>query len=355
MLSNWASFSCIGCATGGEKILTTSFPTIGPMARRKSTKRKTQKVQRDLIFQVPSGTHYIDTAQALSMVNRKLFKQGHVFGYEGAEIYFTASGAAVINQVQLQTAGDTWPVHNAHVKGNALWNQMNQLVLEDNPSVEGKWADYKVFLDTAHRAYFFGPGNLIPRDGTGAVYLNGEWNYSTYVLPQHEVDPATGVPIAADETQSHLVGPDVGVAGAWQSIGLVNAYQESRATVQALAPNVPAGMSDSFFNLLTDSGSQEPELADVIEGANDAAPYDLLNYPGGAVNAGNTLVTEEMVATVGSPTGLTGPFIAQCGLIKIINSAFSVTGEPVTAPTLTFRLRLMAGKYKGVAAIPMGQ
>ena len=325
------------------------------MARRKSKSRKLQKVQRDLIFQVPSGTHYIDTAQALSMVNRKLFKQGHVFGYEGAEIYFTPTATAVINQVQIQTAGDTWPVHNAHVKGNALWNQMNQLVLEDNPSVEGKWADYKVFLDTAHRAYFFGPGNLIPRDGSGVQYVAGEWLYSTYVMPQHVVDPVTGNPIAADETQSHLVGPDSGAVGAFLSVGLVNAYQESRATVQAQAPNVPAGMSDSFFNLLTDSGSQEPELADVIENANDAAPYDLLNYPGGAVNAANTLVIEEMVATVGSPTGLTGPFIAQCGLIKIINSAFDAAGSPVSAPTLTFRLRLMAGKYKGVAAIPMGQ
>ena len=44
-------------------------------------------------------------------------------------------------------------------------------------------------------------------------------------------------------------------------------------------------MSTSFFNLLTDSGSQEPELADVIEDENDEPPYDQDEYPGGGVNA----------------------------------------------------------------------
>lgn len=326
------------------------------MARRTSSRKSSiTKAVRDLVFEIPSGTHYIDTMQALSAVNRKLFGQSHVVGIESAEIYFTAATDVSINRVDLQTAGDTWSVHNAHVKGHALWNQMNQLVLEDNPSVSGKWADFKVFLDSGHRAYFFGPGNLLPLDGTGAPYLMGEWSPSTYVLPQHVVNVATGEPLPADETQAHLVGPDVGTPGALLSVGLVNAYQESRATVQARDPNVPAGMSTSFFNQLTDSGSQEPELADVIEDANDEAPYNLLNYPGGAVNAPTTVVVEELVTTIGSPVAIAGPFVAQCGLIKVINNAFNAAGAPVTAPTLTFRLRVMAGTYKGIAAIPMGQ
>jgi len=322
------------------------------MARSKTA---VTKAVRDLIFEIPSGTHYLDAFQCLSAVNRKLFAQGHVLGIQNAEVYFTAAADVVTNRVVLQTAGDTWPVHNGHVKGKALWNQMNELVLEDNPSIQGKWADYKVFLDDAHRAYFFGPGNLLPLDGAGAPYLMGEWYMSTYVLPQHDVDLATGEPLPADETQAHLVGPDVGATGAWQSVGLVNAYQESRATVQANDPNVPSGMSESFFNQLTDSGSQEPELAQVIEDANDKAPYDLLNYPGGSINAPTTVTVEEMLATVGSPVSQTGSFVAQCGLIKVVNSAFNATGEPVTAPTLTLRLRVMAGAYKGVAALPMGQ
>ena len=62
------------------------------------------------------------------------------------------------------------------------------------------------------------------------------------------------------------------------------AYADSRAAVNPDQPNVPAGMATSFFNLLTDSGSQEPELATVIEQEGDNPPYDLLNYPGGSAN-----------------------------------------------------------------------
>jgi hypothetical protein len=97
-------------------------------------------------------------------------------------------------------------------------------------------------------------------------------------MPQHEVEtagPDAGKPLPAEEKTAVLVGPNSGTKES-----LINAYQESRATVQSPMPNVPAGMSGSFFNLLTDSGSQEPELADVIEDENDLPPYDRDAYPG---------------------------------------------------------------------------
>ena len=255
------------------------------------------------------------------------------------------------------TSGDTWPVHNAWTKGHALYNEMQALVLDENPSIKGKWAEFKVFLSGDHRNAVNGAapvGNLIPIDGQAAPYLQGEWLYSTFVMPQHEVDPVTGEPLAADETNVHLIGPDIGAPGAYFSAGLVEAYATSRATVQPEDPAVPAGTSDSFFIALTDSGSQEPELADVIELENDEPPYDQANYPGGATNANYPLFAAMQVANAHNPNVVLDGFLAPCGLFQLVISA-QKNGEYVAAPTLQVRVTYAPGMYKGVAAIPMGQ
>lgn len=316
------------------------------MARKTSS---VQKAERTLIFEAPPGVNYIDSAESLSIVNRKYFKQDRVYGIDSMEFMFEPSPAYDTVTLEVRTAGDTWAVHNGHVKGHALFNEMNQLVLKDNPSIQGKWHGYKVYLDSAHRTKHIASGNLIPVN-----YLQGEWNYSDYVLPQHEVDPVTGNPLAADQCQAHLLGADVGAAPNFISIGLVNAYQESRATVFTGNPNVPAGLGTSFFNLLTDSGSQEPELADIINLEGDQPPYDLMNYPGGAVNANTPSLTEFANINAAAPNGHITPFVAQCGLIRVDTKAY-LNGVEVTAPTLTIKVSYMPGKYKGIAAIPMGQ
>jgi hypothetical protein len=215
--------------------------------------------------------------------------------------------------------------------------------------------DFKIRLDSQH----FTANNLIPRDGGGISYQQGEWIYSTFVLPQHDIDPATGLPLAAAEVVAHLIGDDTGVPAPGfppsASLGLVKAYEESRATVFDNNPNVPGGFSTSFFSQLTDSGSQEPELADTIERSNDDPPYNMTNYPGGDTNAVNPIVTEFASASVGAPNGTLSSFVAQCGLIKFNVQA---TKDGVNVPInfiVDAIVNVMVGKYKGVAAIPMGQ
>ncbi len=325
------------------------------MARKSRAPAKIQKAQRSLMFRLPDGLSYLDSAESLSKVNRKLFEQGMAYGIESVDFFFVPQAGVETVRVTAYTAGDTWSVHNSHVKGKALWHEMNQLVLEDNPSIEGKWADYKVFLNVAHRTQYIASGNLEPVDQALTAYAPGEWTYSNYVLPQHDVDPATGIPLAADECQAHLIGANLGTPGAFLSIGLVDAYEKSRATVSPNQPSVPAGMSDSFFNLLTDSGSQEPELADRIEAENDNAPYDRENYPGGAVNAASPVWSEFAVASAGSPNGILGSFVAQCGLVQFSVNGVNAAGEGVSVSNVFARVNFMPGKYKGIAAIPMGQ
>jgi hypothetical protein len=330
------------------------------MARKKSKRNAITKAERTLLFTVPPAAaaegngslFYVDTARELSKVNRKLISQAKCFGIESVEFYFTGQTGAASILVQAQTASDNWVVNNAHTKGEALWHQMNELVLEDNPSIRGRWQDYKVRLDSGQTL----ARTLACTDGAGDVYLDGEWTYSVYVMPQHDVDPATGQPLVATEYTATLIGEDTSTKRS-----LTNAYALSRATVQPIDPSVPAGLSSSFFNLLTDSGSQEPELADRIEDDNDQPPYDQDTYPGmdngvGFVNAAHPIDQGVAVATIGAPVGRIGSFVAPCGLIRFKVTAFDVNGSPLSSNVeMQMKITVMSGKYKGIAAIPMGQ
>jgi len=318
----------------------------------------------DLQFLIPAeggvdgdSRSYIDTAHELSKVNRRGYSQSRMYGYQGLTFIWKAAAAVAGPPVQtlssiecsVRTAGNTWVVQNAHVKGEALWHQMQELVLEDNPSIIGKWHDYKIQLCTQQNA----ARTLASVDGQGVPYLAGEWNLATYVMPQHEVNPADGKPKAAVENTAVLIGPD-----GTNKKSLVLAYEDSRATVFPDAPNVPAGMATSFFNLLTDSGSQEPELAEVIKTENENPPYSLDNYPGGDTNATSPSTVGYGAISNAEVDGRIGAFVAPCGLLEIEIKGFDQDGQdfPVASmPSIGLLLHVAPGAYKGVASIPMGQ
>jgi hypothetical protein len=306
---------------------------------------------------VATGLGYVDSFKSLSQVNRKLIRQGQSIAIGSVEFGYFADPATVsVVEVRALTAGNTWIVQNAWTKGYALWRQMQQLVLEDNPSVKGKWRDYKVQLESGQVS-----GNtLAALDGDGDPYTgggsspNGVWDLSTYVMPQHEVDPATGLPLPADEFTAVLLGDDSPTKKS-----LCKAYADSRATVQFVDPNVPADISTSFFNLLTDSGSQEPELADIIIAENDQPPYDFDDYPGADVIAPVPSVQSFGLASVGHPKGVLPGFIAECGLIKFEIRAYDQTGTLITdlqaLGEVLIKINYVPGGSKGVVSHPMGQ
>ena len=322
-----------------------------------------QPAHTDLVFQIEAGgtaggpTSYIDTARELSRQNRRLYEQGRMYAYQGLTFIWRASGAPAPNdlasiEVKLSTAGNTWTVHNAFVKGKALWHEMQDLVLEDNPSVAGTWRDYKVKLDQ-----LMSTGRILDvMDSSMTEIKAGEWVYSTYVMPQHEVEtagPDAGKPLPAEEFVGCLIGADVSA-----NKSLVKAYEESRATVQPEDPNVPAGMSESFFNLLTDSGSQEPELAEVISDENDQPPYDVDEYVGSDTNGAAPLVVGYAAISPQEVDGRIGGFIAPCGLIQIEVVGYNSVGDVVPdehMPAIDMILHVAPGMYKGVASVPMGQ
>ena len=294
---------------------------------------------------------FIDTARSLSRINRRLYEQGRLYGFQGLTFIWRASGTLASIEVSVRTAGNTWITQNAFVKGKALWHEMQELVLDDNPSIAGKWHDYKLQMYAGQND----TRTLNVKDSDGTDILPGEWNLSEYVMPQHEVNLADGKPLVALKRTALLIGDD---SSSGSRVSLTKAYQESRATVQPIDPNVPVGMSTSFFNLLTDSGSQEPELADVIEDENDQPPYDTLAYPGGPTNGARPVLVQYGAISSAEVDGHIGGFIAPCGLIEIDIKGYDATGtivERANMPVIDLVLHVAPGSYKGVAAIPMGQ
>ncbi len=300
---------------------------------------------------------YIDIAQCLSFVNRRQYEQGKCYYVESVKIGLnTAIADTGIIGTALATIPDTWVIANAWVKAKALWDQMNEKVLEDNPSVQGKWAQFITFMDVAHQnggSGTAGPNdNLLPKDTGGNTISTGEWAVSEYVFPQHTVNTTTGAPLAADEATCHMLGDDDGdvTTGTLASGGIIAAYQDTRARVQ-IAPDVPADMSISWMTLLTDDGSQEPELADIIEAANDEPPYDRDDYVGGAANW--SLPVNMGTSTIGlySPEDTLMGFKVPLGLIKVFCNESVSTNNP----SMLIELKLAKGHYKGVAATEVRQ
>lgn len=337
-----------------ETICTVSYP-IGPMARKKTSMMKPKKLQPAVVslnYDMPTSevgvTRYVDLAHDLSLVNRKLFRQGYQYAVAGITV---TDAVGITNAVEFtaNTAGNSWITQNAWTKGHSFWNEMNKEVLEDNPSVQGKWADYKVFLNEAQSA----ANTLRVLDGASAPWPAGEeWEISRYVVPQHDVDPATGAVLPASEFVAALVGPDDLPNGRFS---LVKAYEDSRATVQDIAPNVPVGLPTSFYLQLMDDGSQDPELATVIQDANDQPPYCMGagEYPGGSAFgfSGATTRVARGVKNDFAPTMTLPGFTAECGLIQL--GARRATGGGSAA--IRVQIHLVPGDYRGVMAKPMGQ
>ncbi len=316
-----------------------------PKKRSKRTK-KMEPAVTSLFYEMPVGTsRYIDLAADLSKLNRKLFAQGYQYVVAGVTVTDDVGVTSALD-VQIRTAGNNWITQNAWSKGCALWHEMQQEVLRDNPSVKGKWHDYKVFL-TENQASSITLGAV---DGASSAWPSGaEWNISTYVLPQHDVDAAGNV-LPAEEWVACLVGPDDAPN---KRFSLVKAYEESRATVQDVAPNVPLALPNSFYLKLMDDGSQDPELAEVIRDENERPPYPNAagEYPGGSAFgfAGALTTVARGVKNDFTPTMTLPGFTAECGLMYVTAT------RSAGAENCRLQIHLVPGNYRGVMAIPMGQ
>ena len=139
------------------------------MARNK--RRRIQPAELTMNFALTeAGTHYISIPAAMSILNRKLYRSARDYMVSDVRLFTKTSGASP--NCQITTLPSNWPTRNGIVKAFHLWKQMNAKVLDDNPSLQGTWADFKPGFDEAHSASWAadGIGTLRPIDGAYTLF-----------------------------------------------------------------------------------------------------------------------------------------------------------------------------------------
>ena len=305
--------------------------------RSRSSAKKTTPATRYLRYEFTnSGTpgnetsHYIDLARDLSIVNRRLYRQGRDYHVKKITIVSsnTPNGE---NRISVATAPGSWVVKAAHQRAFSVWNEMNKEAGANLAGdIMGTWSDFKVYLDNPMRTATL----AVPRDNGGNLALINEWTYTQLVTP----DGTT----SADEFYQHLLVDHVGSVGNWTSVGLVKSYGESRATVQNLNPNVPGTASDDPLVNVFDYGTTVDEVINDMEGDNDNPPYSIESYPGDELNMPKPIITQDTTLVDGRAT-MAG-FSAFCGLLEF------ECKSPITSDVYSVLIELSPGSYRGIKA-----
>jgi hypothetical protein len=296
---------------------------------------KTSPTVSRLSFEFDGGsTKFIDIAKALSIINRKFYRQGVYYYVNSVEVYNNETGV-----VDLHTLPDTWVTKNAWNRGFKLFQKMNALV---DPPISGigrpKYHDFKVFMSDTHRSAGSELPNQYGINAAAVPHSADDWDYSQFVSADDDQDGSAN----ADEFYVHMLGDHSGSANNWTSVGLIKSYGDSRARVQASSPVVPnTASADPLVNVFDFSSEEQMnDIVDNLDNANDETPYNDVFYLGqsGAMQHVARIGTEVGVGRVGRASG----FCAPMGLICVdphgVSTAFRVV------------LNLAVGTYHGVYA-----
>lgn len=319
------------------------------MARRKSTPKIQPAVYtlKFNIVNVESTTHdYIDLSQCASIVNRRFYRQGLNWAVDG---FTLITPADVTGGIEVQSLQCTWVQYNAWKKAYLAWKAQEDDTMRDAnaTSTIARFRDFKIYFDPAHSTAGFG-ANLIPHDSgahPGAPYDVGDnWDVTQIVIPNEG-----GVAGNTVEFTLHMHGNDL-AAGAGNSFGLIENYQNSRATPQSPAPSVQVPQN-TFFNEMHDVGEESDDIIVNAINKNDELPYAQDNYPGGEFNA----PTGQFVSGLEtSPTNVRrylsfrgGMFPA--GLIKLTHDL----SQQSSGDGSQLLVHLVPGDHRGYLAVDM--
>ena len=285
--------------------------------------------QTKFIVQVPHGTSVnVDIAQCLSVINRRMYRQGMNYFVESIQYISQAGSIGAV-----YTAPDTWVTHNAWKKGYETWRTMqNEYGDGMGASIKGKWADFKVLLDDE------GLNFVTPLDGNADAYLLGEWIYSNFVYDDAGTTRSPAIALIGSSTDD-------------THIGLIEAYGDARNFVSSNSgePIGPSEITTGFYAQFHGVGDIDDELGTDLISDNDLPPYDLDDYPGGAANGDYPIIVALTSTSSEYPKDSVGGFPAPCGLLKLQQAQISGTAAA------SFLISIGVGPYKGVMASKMGQ
>ena len=276
-----------------------------------------------------SDSVYIDVAQCLSAQNRKLIRQGNMFRIKGFRAY-TNDITPVKQMMKVGCIPRSWPSFNAYKKARAMWHKHNALATENlSPAVYPKYHDFKVFMNHSHyeNVESSGDANLLPVDFEDNAFPAGEWVYSKW----HDSGSSS------DEYFGHMCGAHGGSTGSWTSIGLIQAYAESRPVPQVDATASDdlslIGSMESPWGRLFNDDDQSTDVYDDLLADNDSPPYHRTNYPGAGVAGEGLALYYGRLPSINQPDGTTGrvpTFDAPLGLIRFeVDAEESLTNSAI--------------------------
>ena len=298
--------------------------------------KKTSPTVSRLSFEFDGGsTKFIDIAKALSIINRKFYRQGVYYYVNSVEIYNNETGV-----VDLHTLPDTWVTKNSWNRGFQLFQKMNSLTDSPISNVgRPKYHDFKVYFNTLHSTIGSVDPSMYSVNQAQSPRSADDWVYSTFVSADDDQDAQNN----ADEFTVHMLGTHDGAPDNWNSVGLIKSYGESRVTVHATTPDsAQVDLTDPLMNIF--DFSSEEQMNDIVENLtndNDAPPYDYNNYLGEFNNSMQHVArigTEVGVGRVGRASGFCAPFGLICVDPHGVSTAFRVV------------LNLAQGTYHGVYA-----
>lgn len=283
-------------------------------------------VEKVLNFTLDGNDGYIDIAQNVSALNRKMFRQGQQWVIESVELQTGDTGT-----VEIIRLPNIWTVTGAYTKAYHHWKeQQDQTAKEAGiESTKAKYRDFKIFYSGSHAAAGTGNNliinnlNITPAAGTTQTY---DWTPSTVVLPNTEAD-ASGSLVDPKEWYLHMAGDDQTVAN--DSKGLVKAYAQSRSRPQSPDPNIVNVAGGGLYAMMEDVGNDDQEIINNYQDNNNEPPYLLdMNsgdefYPGGSNNVSTISECRLISAGGGNIRTVSGGFIANCGLLYLSNSGIN--------------------------------
>ena len=281
-------------------------------------------------------TRYIHIARALSVINRKFYRQGLYYYVNSVELYNNEDAF-----IDLHTIPDTWVTKNAWNRGFQLFQKMNAQVDTPRP----KYHDFKVLMfgeaPTSTKAPHTEANTMDPEmfgiNSDFSSHSPDEWVYSKMTTMKSDGGQA-------DEFTVAMLGDHRGQDGNYVTVGLIRSYGDTRSYPPVFGqPQLPSGVdTDPLATLFeTSSDGAITDIIDNLDDDNDLTPYAGQTYIGGSHNNMQHVARLATSQTTGRVAKASG-FCAPMGLICV---------DPQdTATAYRVVINLAAGTYHGVYA-----
>jgi len=289
--------------------------------------------------------HYLDIAKYLSETNRRTYRQGMTYDIANMTFHDSSGNETYI---KVCTLPRTWACQAAWKRGFQEWMKQQRAAMDSlNITQAPTWHDFKIYMN----ADMVTDPDTNPSitDMEGNSFPEGDWDYSTFEIPQDgSTDPS--------EATIHMMGNNAGAYPSYTKVCLLKEFNK-RINVPQEDPNIPAASDESVWSLLSADQPDVEVISEVVEGLetdNDFPPYHSSDIPGaGTSGAGKPswpwVIREACIEGGGHHMAATGQFSAPCGLVCIETDHSEATGDN----TVGLTIELVPGDYKGISARPM--